>query len=121
MLQSKQKTKSHIILKLICMYIAIQSGPIQSANAANQIDKSALELAKKHSCLSCHAPNKKLIGPAFKDIATKYRDNPSASKYLYLRVRNGGSGVWGVVAMPANQKISDADLEKIIDWIMIQN
>jgi cytochrome c len=121
MLQSRQKIKPHIFLKFLCMYMAIQGGLIQPANATNQIDKSALELAKKHSCLGCHAPNKKLVGPAFKDIATKYRDNTSAPKYLYLRARNGGSGVWGVVAMPANKNISDADLEKIIDWILIQN
>jgi cytochrome c len=108
-------------LKFLCMSLAIQAVTIQSVNASTQSDKSALELARQHNCLSCHAPNKKLIGPSFKDIATRYRDNPSAPKYLHSRARNGGSGVWGVVAMPANKKISDADLEKIIHWVLNQN
>ena len=108
-------------LKFLCMSLAIQAVSIQSINASTQSDKSALELARQHNCLSCHAPNKKLIGPSFKDIATRYRDNPSAPKYLHSRARNGGSGVWGVVAMPANKKISDADLEKIIHWVLNQN
>ena len=121
MLPHRLKNNPLQFLKLLCLYVVMHIGFIQSVNAATQTEKSALELAKKHNCLSCHAPHKKLVGPAFKDIATKYRDNPSAQKYLYLRVKNGGSGVWGVVAMPANKNISDTDLEKIIDWILIQN
>ena len=121
MLLHRLKNSRPHLLKFVCLYMAIQAGFIQPVNAGTQADKSLLELAKKHNCLSCHATNKKLIGPAFKDIANKYRGNPSAQKYLYMRVRNGGSGVWGVVAMPANKNISEADLEKIIDWILLQN
>jgi len=85
---------------------------------AQDIKPNGQVLAKKYGCLSCHSETKKIIGPAFRDIAEKYRKNPSAQQYLALRVKNGGSGIWGVVAMPANKNISDPDLEKIIEWIL---
>ncbi len=85
---------------------------------AVEVNSSAKELAKKNGCLSCHSENKKIIGPAFRDIAEKYRDSSSAQPYVIARIKNGGSGIWGVVAMPANKNISDQDLEKITQWVL---
>jgi cytochrome c len=59
-----------------------------------------------------------VVGPAFDDVAKKYKDDPDAATRLAKKVRSGGSGVWGQVGMPANTKISDADLARVIDWVL---
>ena len=77
-------------------------------------------LAEKNACLGCHAISEKVVGPAFIDVAAKYKGQKDAPTVLFQKVRNGGSGVWGTVAMPANKKVSDKDLKKIIGWILAQ-
>ena len=73
-------------------------------------------LAKKYNCLACHAIDKKLVGPAYKDIAKKYSAADAAK--LVEKVKKGGSGVWGPVPMPPNPAVPDADLKKLVDWIL---
>lgn len=107
-------------LKFFCYVVSAFISTLAFANSADTPNNVALDLAKKNTCLSCHAINKKIIGPPFSEIAKKYRNNPSASTYLISRVRNGGSGVWGVVAMPANRNVDQSELEKIIQWVLIQ-
>ena len=74
-------------------------------------------LAKKHNCLACHQVDKKLVGPAYKDIAKKYRGQNVAAK-LEQKVKKGGQGVWGNVPMPPNPAVPDADVKKLVDWIL---
>ena len=74
-------------------------------------------LAKKHNCLACHQVDKKLVGPAYKDIAKKYKGQNAAAK-LADKVKKGGSGVWGPVPMPPNPAVPDADVKKLVDWIL---
>jgi len=78
------------------------------------------EIATGAGCMACHQPKFKLIGPAFKDIAAKYKGKADAPAALALKVRKGGKGVWGEIAMlPADPaKISDADLKAVIAWIL---
>ncbi|HTO46981.1 MAG TPA: c-type cytochrome, partial [Burkholderiales bacterium] len=66
------------------------------------------ELLKKYACLSCHAVDKKLVGPAYKDVAAKYRGQAGAEKMLVEKVKKGGVGVWGQIPMPPNATVSDA-------------
>jgi cytochrome c len=77
-------------------------------------------LAEDNNCLGCHSVEEKLIGPAFKDVAAKYKGQKDAAAMLADKVRKGGSGVWGPVKMPANPKISDKDLKAIIAWVLAQ-
>lgn len=77
-------------------------------------------LAQKHSCLNCHSVSEEKIGPAYKDVAAKYRGQKDAAAMLAAKVKAGGSGVWGTVMMPPNPKVSDKDLKKIIAWILAQ-
>jgi cytochrome c len=77
-------------------------------------------LAEDNNCLSCHSVDEKRIGPAFKDVAAKYKGQKNAAAMLADKVRKGGSGVWGTVKMPANPKISDKDLKAIIAWVLAQ-
>lgn len=81
---------------------------------------ASLPLLQKNSCTLCHAVDKKVVGPAFKDIASKYAGQPDAISRLSLKVKAGGAGAWGTVPMPANPQVSDDDLKKMIEFILKQ-
>jgi cytochrome c len=73
--------------------------------------------AQKYNCLACHAVDKKLVGPAYKDVAKKYANDKSAPEKLEHKVKNGGSGVWGTIPMPPNN-VPDADIRTLVHWIL---
>ena len=75
-------------------------------------------LATTKNCMACHAVDKKLVGPSYKDIATKYAGQVDAADKLANKVVKGGSGAWGPVPMPANAQINDADAKKLVAWIL---
>ena len=81
------------------------------------------DLAKKNTCMGCHAMDRKVVGPSYKAIATRYQSQPRAQMVdtLATKIRLGGGGVWGVVVMPANTKISEADAKKLAEWILDSN
>ncbi len=76
------------------------------------------DLAKKKNCMACHALDKKLVGPSYKDVAAKYAGQKDAVDKLAQKVSKGGSGVWGQVPMPANPQVSDAEAKQLVQWIM---
>ena len=76
------------------------------------------ELAKKNACTACHAVDKKVVGPAFKEVAAKYRTDKGAEAKLADKVKKGGVGVWGQVPMPPNSAVSDADVKTLVKWIL---
>ena len=78
------------------------------------------DLAKKNGCAACHAPDKKIVGPSWKDIAGKYKGDAKAVDTLAGKVKAGGKGVWGQVVMPPQAKIGDADLKAILGWALSQ-
>ena len=75
-------------------------------------------LLKKYACVACHSANTKVVGPSYKDVAAKYRDNKDAEKLLAEKVKKGGSGVWGAIPMPPNASVPDADLQMMLKWIL---
>jgi cytochrome c len=85
---------------------------------ASADDARAMALAKKSACLGCHALDKKIVGPSFQAIAKKYSNDPGATIFIKNKILKGGSGSWGVVPMPANAKLSDADLSLLTSWIL---
>lgn len=92
-----------------------------SEQATAALDSAAAEAAaSKGACKTCHAVDKKVVGPSFQDIAKKYKGDPKAAAMLVDQVRKGGSGKWGQVPMPPtpSDKISDADLKLVVDWIL---
>jgi cytochrome c len=78
----------------------------------------ALALAKKSGCLVCHAVDKKLVGPAWRDVAAKYRGDATAEARLVSKVGRGGSGVWGSMAMPAHPQVSEADRNTLVKFVL---
>jgi len=75
-------------------------------------------LAKSKNCMACHAVDKKVVGPAYKDVAKKYAGQKDAADKLAAKVIKGGSGVWGPVPMPANAQVNDAESKKLVAWIL---
>jgi len=75
-------------------------------------------LGQKNACMACHAADKKLVGPAFQDVARKYAAQADAQAYLVKSIKAGGSGKWGPVPMPAQPALSDADTQTLAAWIL---
>jgi cytochrome c len=78
------------------------------------------ELAKKHACFACHAVDKKLVGPSYKDVAGKYRGDKAAEARLSDKVKRGSQGTWGQVPMPPNAAVPDAEVRTLVKWILSQ-
>ena len=78
------------------------------------------ELAKKHACFACHAVDKKLVGPSYKDVAGKYRGDAGAEAKLVDKVKKGSQGTWGQVPMPPNANVPDGDIRTLVKWILSQ-
>jgi cytochrome c len=76
------------------------------------------ELAKKNACTACHAIDKKMVGPAYKDVAKKYAGDKAAEARLVDKVKKGGSGVWGQVPMPPNPNVKDEDAKTLVKWVL---
>ena len=86
---------------------------------AQQVEPAKVEaLMKNYDCMNCHGIDKRVVGPAFNEVAAKYKGDAGAAEKLMEKVRNGGSKVWGPVPMPANPKVSDADLKTIVAYIL---
>lgn len=79
-----------------------------------------LALATSKNCMGCHAVEKKILGPAYKDVAAKYRNDKAAPERLAQKVMKGGGGVWGPVAMPANPQVTEAEAKKLVAWVLSQ-
>ncbi|HOB46220.1 MAG TPA: c-type cytochrome [Zoogloea sp.] len=102
-------------MKLVPLLGAFALGVMVAAPAV-----ASEEIIKKARCVACHAVDQKRIGPAYKEVAAKYKGQADAVAVLTAKVRAGGSGVWGQIPMTPNgpDKISDADLKTAIEWIL---
>jgi cytochrome c len=97
-------------------YAIIAAGILFAAGTAN----ANPELAAKSACTACHAADKKIIGPAFQEIAAKYAGDKDAEAKLVKKVKEGGSGVWGPMAMPPNAAVKDEDIKTLVKWVLAQ-
>lgn len=87
--------------------------------AGNALAENGEALARKYNCMMCHAVAAKSTGPAFKDIAGKYKTDKGAQARLEMKVRSGGAGAWGRMPMPATAKsVSDGDISAIVQWTL---
>ena len=102
-------------MKFSWLGLVAAAGLVVSASAsANE------ELAQKSACLACHSVDKKIVGPAFKDVAAKYKDDPGAEAKLVEKVMKGGSGVWGQIPMPPNSSVKEEDVKTLVKWVLSQ-
>lgn len=77
-----------------------------------------LALAQSRNCMSCHAVDKKVVGPAFKEVAARYANDKGAADRLAAKIQKGGGGSWGAVAMPANSQVSPEEAKKLATWVL---
>ena len=94
--------------RLLALSLALIAGPALAS----------ADLARARNCNACHAPEKKLIGPSFKDIAAKYAADANAQAKLVRKVREGGVGVWGQIPMPANPQVTADEAGVLVKWIL---
>jgi cytochrome c len=80
--------------------------------------KAGDALTKASGCLACHAVDKKLIGPSYKDVADRYRNDKGAEAMLVKKVKEGGKGVWGDIPMAPNAHVKDEDIKTMVQWIL---
>jgi cytochrome c5 len=92
--------------------------PAAAAPGAPLDMASATAMMQKDGCAACHAVDKKIVGPAYQDVAAKYKGDKDAAAKLVQKVKTGGSGVWGQVPMPANAQVPDADVKALVSWIL---
>ena len=92
--------------------VAAAGAMFSSASFANQ------ELATKSACMACHAMDKKIVGPGYKEVAKKYAGDAGAESKLIEKIKKGGSGVWGPVPMPPNVAVKDEDIKTLVKWIL---
>ncbi len=102
-----------LILNIAAVTLAMVAGQASADNAG-------LSLAQKNACMTCHSVDKKIVGPAFKDVAAKYKGDKGAEARLIEKVQKGGSGSWGQIPMPPNPQAKDDDLRVIVKWILAQ-
>lgn len=101
-------------MKIFIASVAV-SGLLFAASASAA---TAPELLQKNACMACHSVDKKVLGPAFKEIAKKYKGNADAVAVLSKKVKEGGNGVWGPMPMPAQSKIAEADIKAMVEHIL---
>ena len=77
-----------------------------------------LALATSKNCMACHAVDKKVVGPAYKDVAKKYVGKKDAAAELTTKILKGSTGAWGPVPMPPNAQVSEADAKKLATWVL---
>lgn len=99
---------------------AVQVVAMAAVAAFSFSAKASEELAKKHACFACHTLDKKMVGPSYKDVAAKYRNDKAAPAKLAEKVKNGSQGAWGNVPMPPNTTVPDADVNALVKWILSQ-
>lgn len=75
-------------------------------------------LATKKNCMGCHAMDRKMVGPSYKDVAKKYAADPSAAEKLALKIQKGGAGVWGPVSMPSNPQVNEKEAKTLASWVL---
>jgi cytochrome c len=77
-----------------------------------------MQLAQKEGCMGCHATDRKVVGPAFKDVAARYKGDPEAEARLIKKIREGGKGNWGEIIQPPNTSTSDENIKRLVRFVL---
>lgn len=107
-------------MKALLITVAAAGSLLVATQAGAAVDMAAGQaLAQKSGCLACHSVDKKIIGPAYKDIAAKYKGQKDVEAKLIDKVKKGGSGVWGPMPMPGNSPaVKDEDIKTLVEWVL---
>ena len=105
-------------MKMTKNWVLAASMTMLSLGAVSASAEDQTALATKSGCLACHQIEMKVVGPAYKDVAAKYKGQEGAVDMLAAKVKAGGVGTWGQIPMPPNVNVSDEDIKKIVEWVL---
>jgi cytochrome c len=98
---------------MLALVAAVSVQNVQAMDAA-----AAKALASKSACMSCHAVDRKLVGPSYKDVAAKHKGEAGAVDKVAARIKSGGSGMYGPIPMPAQPNLKPDELKLLAQWIL---
>jgi cytochrome c len=100
-------------------HVVLAAAAVTASAGAYAVDAAAAKaLASKSACLACHAADKKLVGPAYKDVAAKHKGQADAEAKVAARIKSGGSGMYGPVPMPPQPNLKDDELKLLAEWVL---
>ena len=106
-------------MKMSMKHVVLAASALMAATGAQSLDAAAAKaLAAKSACLACHAVDKKMVGPSYKDVAAKHKGQADAVAIVAARIKSGGSGMYGPVPMPAQPNLKDAELKLLAEWVL---
>lgn len=105
-------------MKIVVKALVAAAGMMFALGAQAADPKSGEALTKSSGCVACHQIDKKVVGPGFKEVAAKYKNDKGAEATLIKKVKAGGKGVWGSVPMPPNAHVKDEDIKSMVQWIL---
>ncbi len=109
-----------LVVEYLATYYNRDSAAPAAVAAAPSAEDPAQQLLTTNACIACHAIDRKLVGPGFREIAQRYQGQGNASEHLVKKIQEGGAGAWGSTPMPPHHHLADADLKVIVGWIMQQ-
>ena len=98
--------------------LALLAAAAVSLSSGAALAADAQQLLKEKACLSCHTLDQKLVGPAYKEVAAKYKSRKDAEAYLVKKIKEGSTGVWGPIPMPPNGTVGDDDAKTLAKYIL---
>lgn len=100
-------------------HIVLAASAVMASVGAQAMDAAAAKaLAAKSACLACHAVDRKMVGPSYKDVAAKHKGQADAVAKVAARIKSGGSGMYGPVPMPAQPNLKDDELKLLAEWVL---
>jgi cytochrome c len=106
-------------MSMLLRSIALAGTALLMSAGAHAVDAAAAKaLATKNACLACHAVDKKLVGPSYKDVVAKHKGQADALEKVAARIKSGGSGIYGPVPMPAQPNLKDDELKLLAAWVL---
>ncbi len=106
-------------MQMTFKHLVLAAAAVTASAGAFAVDAAAAKaLATKSACLSCHAADKKLVGPAYKDVAAKHKGQADAVAKVAARIKSGGSGIYGPVPMPPQANLKDDELKLLAEWVL---
>jgi cytochrome c len=113
-LMFQKLNSTHAVASVAAIAALMAAG--SSAQASDK--RNGLAVARSYACMGCHMVDHKLVGPSFRQIAAKYKGDAQAPAKLAIKVRDGSSGVWGVIPMPSHPDMSSADIKTVVGWVL---
>lgn len=98
--------------------MAVLAAPLAGSAGPELTSNGGAALAKQRNCMNCHALERKVVGPAFRDVAQRYAGKPEMAAMLAAKIVKGGGGAWGPVAMAANPQLSPEEARRLAEWVL---